>query len=209
VKDAITGPTIQAYDTIAEHYLARWRDRSVVQDHARSFVAYLHDLQLTGYWIADVGCGPGFDAASFRGQGFKVFGLDLSMGMMKSGRQEYSGDFIQADMRRLPLAAVIGSLWVSASLLHLPREDVPFALQEFGRVLLPGGLLYLTVKYGLEQGWQHDAYGQKNARFFTYWQAGEIDTVLATAGFEILESRLEGEPNETRWLTRFSRLIPS
>ena len=49
-------------------------------------------------------------------------------------------------MRTLPFAdGAFDGLWSSASLLHLAREDVPATLEEFGRVLVPDGALFVSV----------------------------------------------------------------
>ena len=200
--------TIQSYNRIAPDYLDRWRVRSVTKEHSQRFVSLLVEQGVTDHPIIDVGCGPGFDAAVLRESGLQVVGLDLSLGMMQAGRSEFPGDFVLADMRCLPLGPSAGGLWVSASLLHLPREDVPAAFHGFARTLIPGGVLYLAVKQGHGEEWTQESYGRPEPRHFTYWLAGELDSHLDEAGFNIVESATnpsESNPNAF-WLVRFAVL---
>lgn len=196
-----TDRTIAAYDTIAEVYTAFWRDRRVV---ARP-LTLLSTLLAAGDLVLDAGCGPGFDGAELRRAGLRVIGLDLSWQMLQSGQRHYPGQYVQADLRALPLPdACAAAVWASASLLHLPRAHFGPALQELTRVLLPRGLLFLSLKEGVGDGWQADACGREAPRFFTYWQAETLDAALAAAGLHTVAGwRDEGEANA--WLNRIVR----
>ena len=105
---AASARTTATYDEIAPIYYEKWHDRSAIEEHLRRFVGMLRAYNLTALPVVDVGCGPGFDAAYFRGTGLRTIGLDLSPAMMAAGRPEFGGDYVQADMRHLPLAAKIG-----------------------------------------------------------------------------------------------------
>lgn len=198
----LTARTIATYDAVAAQYLERWRDRSLVQEHIERFSAMLTAYDMADRMVLDIGCGPGFDAALLRYNGLSVAGLDLSPGMLAVGNQEYPGPFIQADMRRLPVASSIGGLWVSASLLHVRRTDVPMALAGFADVLLPGGLLYISLKMGQGAGWSNNLYHRP--RHFTYWQPEEIDPFFVAAGLSIVDG-WEGDGENDRWLVRYAR----
>jgi SAM-dependent methyltransferase len=157
--------------------------------------------------IVDVGCGPGFDTATFHREGLSAIGADLSANMLKLAREQYQGDFILADMRRLPLAQKVGGLWVSASMLHIPLDDVPETLRNFSHFLLPGGLLYLSLKLGNNADWRTGPYGE--ARFFTYYQPERLDKMIREAGFQIVEGWQSGVlEDQTQWLMRFARKAP-
>ena len=194
--------TNETYDSIADQYLERWQDRSPIQIHAKRFIDMLQAYQLTDYPILDVGCGPGFDAAGFRESGLNVIGLDLSMNMILAGRKRYPGDFVQGNMSQLPFTQLFGGLWISASLLHLPRNEVPLVLAGFTRVLNTGGIMYLSLKRGQGQGWEYGDYDR--SRFFTYWQASAIDACITSAGFQIVDG-WQGPGVRDEWLIRFAR----
>lgn len=193
--------TRQAYEKIASDYAVAWQGRGPVKQALQRFVALLPP----GSMVLDVGCGPGFDTAVLRQHLLYAIGVDFTWGMMQAGRgQGITADFVQADMRQLPFVCQLDGLWVCASLLHLPRADVPATLQEFHRLLKPGGILHLSVKQGQGEEWTQVSYGRSAPRFFTYWQAEELDEALKTAEFTLLEGWLDNTPHAS-WLVRFAQ----
>jgi SAM-dependent methyltransferase len=198
--DGPTERTVAAYDQIASTYAEFWSDRQVMERPLALFASLLSD----GACVLDAGCGPGFDGALLRERGLRVIGLDRSAAMLRLGRQRYPGPYLLGDLRRLPLAGgSLAGIWASASLLHLPRAQLAPALQEFARVLQPGGLLYLSLKEGEGERWQADACGEEAPRFFTYWQAEELDAALAVAGLA-LTAGWRDEGVTTTWLNRIA-----
>ena len=199
-RDAVSR-TVAAYDRIAGEYLARWRDRRVVERP----LAMLATLLPAGALVLDLGCGPGFDGAALRAQGLRVVGADLSWQMVRLGRDHYPGVYLQADMRRLPLAAgTVDGIWASASLLHLPRPLLAPVLAEGRRVLAGEGLFYLSLKEGTGEAWRADACGREAPRFFTYWTAAALDSELRTAGLATVAGWQE-EGSRDLWLNRIVR----
>ena len=197
-------PTIRTYDKIAKHYFERRKDRSAIGHHLARFVQMIEAYQLAGLPVIDIGCGPGFDAAEMRTQGLHCIGLDLSSGMLETARQYYPNSYLMADMLDLPIKQAVGGLWCCASLLHLPRIDMPKALDEFYRVLVPGGVLYLSVKRGKGQKWSTASDGKPGARLFTLWEPAVVDGLIEGAGFQIIHSTSEISQEETTWLARFA-----
>ena len=199
-----TNPTIQTYDEVAHHYFERNKDRSPIDDHLKRFVRLLSSQGVADKPVIDVGCGPGFDTATMRKEGLQCMGLDLSWSMLLTGKLHYSDDYIMANMMKLPLSASVGGLWCSASLLHLQRGDVPSALEEFARVLVQNGLLYLSVKEGDGHIWSNVPDWANARRFFTLWKPNDLDRLIQDAGFRILHSTTESWTGETVWLNRFA-----
>jgi SAM-dependent methyltransferase len=96
--------------------------------------------------VLDAGCGNGPWTRVLRrrfGLG-SVVGLDLSMGMLAAAGDATDGRLINADVQALPLGGrtfdVVLALWM---LYHV--ADRSSALQEFRRVLRPGGCLLATT----------------------------------------------------------------
>jgi SAM-dependent methyltransferase len=194
--------TVAAYDQIASTYADFWSDRRAMERPLALFASLLPP----GARVLDAGCGPGFDGALLRERGLRVIGLDRSLAMLHLGQQRYPGPFVQGDLRRLPLASTsLAGIWASGSLLHLPRGDFVPGLEEFARVLQGSGLLYLSLKEGEGEQWRADACGREAPRFFTYWQAEELDAALAVAGFA-LTAAWRDEGNTTNWLNRIAHL---
>lgn len=195
--------TIAAYDQIADEYREQWRDRRVVERP----LTLLATLLPAGGLVLDLGCGPGFDGATLRAHGLRVIGVDLSWAMVQTGRTYYPGTYVQADMRRLPLAAgSVDGIWASASLLHLARPLLLPVLREGRRVLAGEGLFYLSLKEGRGEGWQADACGREAPRFFTYWEAGALDGALRAAGLATVAGWRE-EGSHDLWLNRIVRKV--
>jgi ubiquinone/menaquinone biosynthesis C-methylase UbiE len=154
-----------------------------------------------GVRIADIGCGPGRDTAQFVQRGFRVAGLDYSFGMLGEAQRRAPAPYLQGDMRILPFASnSFKGAWVCASLLHLPRGEAPRVMAETHRILKPGGVLYISLKEGQGEEWDT----RKGARFFTYYQADEVKSLLESAGFEITE--LKVNPGESHpWINIFAQ----
>ena len=195
--------TQETYTKIAASYAEAWQDRGTIRPHLAQFA----DLVGVGGLVFDVGCGPGFDTAVLQTHQLRTVDLDYNWQMMHTGRSQLTQpiDFTQIDMRRLPLPAnCANGLWVCASLLHIPRTDVPATLREFYRVLQPGGILYLSVKQGDGSQWAEQSYGHTAARFYTFWQPDSFDTALETAVFHIIDGWIDNTPRNN-WIVRLAQ----
>lgn len=195
--------TRQTYRQIAAAYAEAQQDRAHLLAQLEQFMQLVPE----GGIVLDVGCGPGWDTAVFQSRHFSAIGLDYSLEMMQTGKEQHQLHlpFAQADMRHLPIPqAAVAGLWCCASLLHLEREDVLPTLQEFWRVLVPDGILYVAVKLGAGEGWVPTSYGQPLPRFFTYWQPETLDPLLETAAFHIIDG-WEEPGRQTTWLVRYAR----
>lgn len=161
--------------------------------------------------ILDAGCGPGRDSQWFQQRGFHVVGVDLSMGMLAEARRRVPGvQFALADLRHLGFpAGTFDGIWCSASLLHLPRADVPSVL-DFCHRLLGDGWLWLSLKAGEGDEVTDRVYGRGLLRRFTYFSAVEVESLLRRTGFEIIDLQQE-QPTDVEpypWLTVLARTIP-
>ncbi|KAA3664304.1 MAG: class I SAM-dependent methyltransferase [Chloroflexi bacterium] len=194
--------TQETYTQIAESYLKNNQDRSIVVPEIERFVS----LVRPGGLVFDVGCGPGYDTAVFHTHNLHAIGMDYNWQMMHTGRsqQQLTYDFVQVDMRHLPLRTCADGLWVSASLLHIPHNEVPATLREFHRVLRPDGILYLAVKLGEGELWTEKSHGHDLPRYFSLWQPEELDRMLETAVFTIIDGWLN-EQTRSPWIIRFAQ----
>jgi SAM-dependent methyltransferase len=178
--------TRATYDRIAQDYAERWATNDEVTKKARErFLTHLP----TRATIVDIGCGPGRDAQPLTNAGCSVVALDLSLPMVAEARKRFQGSLLVADMRVLPFqAASFDGAWVCASLLHLPKREVPTTLRLIRATLKSEGILFVGVKEGTGEKFRSRD-GHK--RFFSFYSEDEICTLMNQAGFGILESWLE------------------
>jgi SAM-dependent methyltransferase len=178
--------TIATYQSVAEEYRERHGDRSGIAELVEQFLDALEaTLDGESARIADVGCGPGWESATFAERGHAVVGVDLTPAFLDAAQAEApSADFARMDMRSLGFAAdAFDGLWACASFLHVPREDAPATLREFRRVLRPDGVLLLSVKEGDGEK-EGDSYDE-DRRQFTLYRADQLRQMAADAGFTV------------------------
>ena len=103
--------------------------------------------------VVDVGCGPGQWTSFLHEAGVDVMGIDPVGAFIESARSAYPhADFRlgRAEDLDVPDASVGGVLaWYS--LIHTEPELLDLALNEFARVLRPGGSLLLGFFVGAER----------------------------------------------------------
>ena len=142
--------------------------------------------------VLDVGCGEGQVARRLAAAGVDVIGVDPSGPQIARARERGGGPrYLRASAERLPVAECS----VDAVLACLAFEhvgDLPAAVREIARVLVPGGRLLLLVGHPLLQapgsGWIDDKILDER-----YWRIGEylrehavIDEVAPGVAFEFV-----------------------
>ena len=101
--------------------------------------------------LLEVGCGPAVMTPELLAMGFEVQGIDVSSEMVRRAEQRMAGHplekrcrFALGDVERLQFASGTFNAVVCMGVLeYLPRYTA--ALAEMCRVLVPGGVLVLTV----------------------------------------------------------------
>lgn len=186
-----------AYDQIAPDFAARnaAMPASIVDEALRLFELIPIDGR-----VLDLGCGAGRDLAWMVERGARGLGADLSLGMLSEARKIASAPLCQMEMRRLGFAsASFAAVWCDAAMLHLPKADVPGALAEIARVLLPGGFFFFSVKEGSGEGME--IFSKFNVdRYFSYYTPTELRQILEQAGFTVLRQKRSSD-GKRFWLT--------
>jgi len=121
--------------------------------------------------VLDAGCGSGRDAKAFAEQGFQVEAFDASLELAALASQHSGLPVKVMRFQELDAVARYDGIWCCASLLHVPRAELPEVFRRLAQALKAGGMLYASFKYG--QGERED-----NGRAFTDMREGEIAAML-------------------------------
>ncbi len=173
--------TIEYYNQYAEQFAERTAgaDMSFCRD---VFLKYLPEHAL----ILDAGCGSGRDSRIFREKGYRVCAIDASEEMCRVAARRI-GRLVQC-MRFEEMAwqEHFDGIWACASLLHVPRCELPAVLGKFHQALKPGGMLYASFKYGSGEE-------ARLGRFFSDYRLGELEDAFLRDGLFSLAESFETE----------------
>ena len=176
---------------------ARWLRRLLAIARSRRVMLGLREPQ--PLHILDAGTGYGRDLAWLKAQpGVRAFGIDYSLAMLQAGRRALgldSGALVQMDIRRLGLReASIDVVRAQALFHHLTLRTANAAMHELVRVLKPGGLFYLFVRYGTHEGFVTES--GLGPRYFRYFTLVSLRTLVQRHGLREIEyERLRARPN--------------
>jgi ubiquinone/menaquinone biosynthesis C-methylase UbiE len=184
-----------SYDRVAEEYARRIFDELQYKPIDRQLLDRLAASIPEGGVICDLGCGPGHVARYLRERGVKVIGVDLSAQMIaQAQRLNPDLEFRRGNMQALD---VEDDAWAGIaafySIIHIPRDEVVMALQEWKRVLQPGGLLLVAFHLGTEVLHLDEWWEQPVSADFVFFLAAEMQAYLQATGF-LIEDVIERPP---------------
>lgn len=139
--------------------------------------------------ILDLGCGPGRDAKIFSDIGLQVTGIDFSPQMIEIAKKTAPhAQFYTMNIEsiELPLESFDG-VYASASLLHIPKKNLPNVLEKIRSLLKKEGIFYLSIKKGKGELIEEDVRYNHVKKFWSFFEEDEIQNYLEQAGFEIIE----------------------
>ena len=100
--------------------------------------------------IVDWGCGPGRVACHFLQEGIRskrFTGLDIVKESVDWAASQYSGKFVTCDIKPpIPLQTMsVDAIYSYSVFTHIPRDLIPFWVDELARVLKGGGYVLTTI----------------------------------------------------------------
>ena len=135
--------TLHYYQNHAQDFF----DGTVNVDMTPLYEAFTQHLP-NGAHVLDAGCGSGRDAKAFHEMGYLVDAFDASSAMVELARQ-HTGLPVQLMMfSEIDCKAQYDGIWCCASLLHVPSSELPAVMQRLADALKPGGVWYVSFKYG-------------------------------------------------------------
>ena len=135
--------------------------------------------------ILDFGCGSGRDSKFFLQEGFDVTVTDGSAVLCRLAR-ELTGLPVRHELfQDLAETNSYDGIWACSSILHLPKAELAGVLAKMVAALKPGGIIYISFKYG-------DFEGTRNGRYFTDF---------TEEGFRSFMQPIEGIRIEDWWVS--------
>jgi SAM-dependent methyltransferase len=194
VLDEIETVTVGHYNQNAEAFWNGTKDHDVTQNYQAFLAPFPAGKKLD---ILDFGCGPGRDVRYFKSLGHRPVGLDGSEEFCKMARRHTSCVILHQKFLGLELPKqAFDGIFANASLFHVPSQELPRVLADLYSALKSGGILFLSIPRGNEEGWSEQRYGH-------YMQIETCKLFLEEAGFAVLDHyyRPPGKPlHEQPWL---------
>jgi len=122
-------------------------DQTVNLDISNRYSPFLKLLPKNGK-ILDAGCGSGRDSLFFKQQGYDVVSFDISKELVELASQLIGQKVLHMSFGDLDFTNEFHGIWASASLLHIPQEEMDDVLEKLSRALKNNGVLYASFKYG-------------------------------------------------------------
>ena len=124
--------------------------------------------------ILDLGCGSGRDALCFLERGFSVTAMDacdefckatknLAYKYQKTGKCK----IVQKSFSELSDIQKYDGVWACASLLHVPKKELPVIFKKIENALKEKGVFYCSFKKGTFEG-------ERNGRYFSDFTEDEL-----------------------------------
>jgi mutator protein MutT len=194
----ITDNNLLYYETNAKEYVNETIGLDI-EDIRNKFISMLPSKA----HILDLGCGSGRDSRVFLDLGYTVTAIDPSHAIA-SITSQFLGQAVQIKKAQdIKEADEYDAIWACASLLHVPKTNIPVVISRLINALRPEGILYMSFKQGSTERWDN------RGRFFNDYspenlsqlieQMGEIDQLEITTNDSILRGQTQ------TWLNIFAR----
>lgn len=200
------GPTISAYDKIADEFHYRLSPLFWDKEYQALF-----ELLPEGGSVLDIGCGIGRDA-SHLAEKYSVTGIDASVAMLEiAKRNNPQSKFFLQDFYALDFPDdSFDGFWAAASLLHAPKSDMGGILGGIRRIVRDGGVGFISLKEkrGVEEGIIKSGKFDVE-RYFAFYEKREFKVILESNAFEVMKitEKTEDDSDKTHWLCYFVRVL--
>jgi ubiquinone/menaquinone biosynthesis C-methylase UbiE len=160
----------------------------------------IRKVQLANGRVLDIACGPGTYGRRVASPSKEVFGIDVSMGMLRQGVAYTAKEgipnmhFARARVEALPFEGGLFDATLCCGSLHL-FADTTIALREMARVMKPGAILSVFT-FGVGRGgilkYRRVRESGRRKYGLHVFELPEMEQYLAASGFEDLQPELSG-----------------
>ncbi|QLK25879.1 methyltransferase domain-containing protein [Natrinema zhouii] len=196
----------RGYDAVAETYAAERSEGGTEMDVLEAVLESLSDSPT----VLDVGCGQGMPVLRRVSDAGSAVGTDFSREQLAlAAANAPAAAFVQGDMVTLPFSdGVFDAVIAFHSLIHIPLNDHRAVLDEFARVLRPGGRVLLSEAPGEWTGENPDWLETGVEMQWDMAGAAATRTQLREAGFAVVDERESTETlvDDEHWLYLAGRL---
>lgn len=130
-------------------------DKTVAIDMSALYALFLKRLPERSH-ILDAGCGVGRDSKHFIDLGYKVTSIDASEEMVNISSKFTGQQTLLMTFQDMSFVNCFDGIWASASLLHIPRQEMNRVFNKFIQALKDRGTWYLSFKVGSGERIQED-----------------------------------------------------
>lgn len=136
--------------------------------------------------LFEVGSGYGRDAHFIQSLGYNITVSDAAESFLARLREE-GFEPVKFNIITDDFPTNLDYVLANAVLVHLTKAESHCVLQKVYDALSPGGVFAFSVKQrtGGGEEWKTNIEGSTAKRYFSYWDAGEIENVTESVGFEI------------------------
>ena len=188
--------TIGFYDQNAEDFFKR----SVDVDMAPGWTAFAA-LVKPGGRVLEAGCGSGRDALFFHQAGYRVTATEASPNLAALARAHTGLPIQVMTFDQMAWREAFDGIWACASLLHVPRAELPDVMARLRDALVPGGVWWMSFKYGTGER-------QSGDRHFTDLDEAAAEALLAeVGGLELISMDVGGDGRPARAHERWLSLL--
>jgi SAM-dependent methyltransferase len=171
--------TLDHYNRTADRYIETTRTLDMMNEVRDTFISQVLRHAPAGRVprVLDAGSGSGRDTKAFLDAGLRAEAFDGSpdMAARSSAWTGVPTKVMRFENLTLPEQHYDG-IWACASLLHVPRGQMPEVMTKLQRAMRPGGVLFASFKYGDEE--RQDA---QDGRAFTDMNEQRVTELLAAA----------------------------
>lgn len=195
----------RGYDDLAETYAEERSETGRDVTILAEFLDSLSDPER----ILDAGCGGGRPVLQQLDRRATAIGLDVSHGQLRLADETVpTAPLLQGEMTRLPLRdETVDAITAYHSIIHVPLEEHQSTIDEFGRVLRPGGQVLLTEG---PEAWSGTNPDWLDSGVEMQWNIAGAETTrnqLRNAGFTVIDEWNDtGNSHEEHWVFFAARL---